>query len=161
MDKLWEVVKKVKKETSIQIDCASGVSNKVLYTESFIFPQIEAFEKQLDMNPSEITFENMTTEILENAGNMFVYLNYCPGNLKSWLVFYKDLFQNESPAQILLTLNRITQRAGSPQNKSFRNLGQTLLEKTASHLRSNWTTNAFLIKDKEIGKYVIQNFFTI
>ena len=122
MDKLWEVVKKVKKETSIQIDCASGVSNKVLYTESFIFPQIEAFENQLDMNPSEIIFENMTTEILENAGNMFVYLNYCPGNLKSWLVFYKDLFGNQPANVIVLTLNRMLKADNSSKNEEFKNI---------------------------------------
>ena len=49
----------------------------------------------------------MSADHLETAAKMFIYLNTCPGKLKSWFLFYKYLFETESLDKILLTLNRM------------------------------------------------------
>ena len=52
--------------------------------------------------------QNITEDILNTAGEMFIYLNHCRdgGNAK-WIQFYKDLFKIHEPDVILLTLNRL------------------------------------------------------
>ena len=156
VDEIWDAVKKIKQDTSIHTDCSQVSSTNVMYGPNFVLPQVKAVEQILNMVSSELILENITTEDLKNGAEMFVYLNYCPGNLKSWFVFYKDLFQNQSPAQIMLTLNRMMKVATTPRNKFFKNLAHKLLEKTTSYFRSHShrTRNASLITEKGIGKNI-------
>ena len=51
---------------------------------------------------------NVTEEIFNTAGEMFVYLYHCPrGGNKKWIQFYKDLLQSHELDVMLLTLNRL------------------------------------------------------
>ena len=156
VDEIWDAVKKIKQDTSIHTDCSAVVATNVMYAPNFLLPQVKAVEQILNMVSSELILENITSEDLKNGAEMFIYLNYCPGNLKSWFVFYKDLFQNQSPAQIMLTLNRMMKVATTPRNKFFKNLAHKLLEKTTSYFRSHShrTRNASLITEKGIGKNI-------
>ena len=159
VDEIWDAVKKIKQGTSIHTDCSEVVATNVMYGLNFILPQVKAVEQILNMVSSELILENITSEDLKNGAEMFIYLNYCPGNLKSWFVFYKDLFQNQSPSQIMLTLNRMMKVATTPRNKFFKNLAHMLLEKTTSYFQSHRTKNASLITEKGIGKYNIEQMF--
>ena len=59
---------------------------------------IDAIEQSQSISPST-DYENVTQETLETAGKMFTYLSFCPSNTHK---FYKDLFTEESPRNIIL-----------------------------------------------------------
>ena len=50
---------------------------------------------------------NISSEYLEAAGKMFLYVNLCPKFMFEWTQFYIDLLQNAPPDIIVLSLNRI------------------------------------------------------
>ena len=95
--------------TYIQYSCSIlPASEKVIET------YIETVEQKLAVESSELRIQNMTTENLETAAKMFVYLVTCPVTnswqewFKSWDLFYTDLFNEKThPYQIMLTLNRM------------------------------------------------------
>ena len=128
MDKFWKVVKQIKIDTSVDKACKDGALKDGLYTD--ILEQVQTVEKELRIESSEDRLENLTTTDLKNAAEMFIYLNICPKALKPWLVFYKDLFLNESPEQIVLTLNRMMKGTGT--DEYFKSLAQTLFKKISS-----------------------------
>ena len=73
-----------------------------------ISENIVAIENILGIEQSYEIFNNITQEILETAAEMYIYLNHCPnGGNPVWVNFYKDLFQQYEPKQILITLNRL------------------------------------------------------
>ena len=61
----------------------------------------------LQIESSEQINDTLTNEELKTAGEMFLYLTMCPYAIQPWIVFYEDLFQTQTPGQILLTLNRL------------------------------------------------------
>ena len=74
----------------------------------------------------------MTAEDLKTAAEMFIYLNMCPEAIKPWIVFYKEIFENESPDQMILTLNRMMKGTRTPQNEFFKQLAETLFKRVTS-----------------------------
>ena len=99
VDKIQNVVKKIKYEQSLKrCDYISP-----------ILSQVKAVEQELQIKSSEQINGTLTNEQLQIAGEMFLYLNTCPGSLKfrEWFLFYKYLFHTKSAYQIMLTLNRI------------------------------------------------------
>ena len=60
----------------------------------------------------------MTEETLETAGEMYIYLIYCPSDSRtvSWSQFYRDLLTDHQPTTILLTLARVLSKV----EKTFR-----------------------------------------
>ena len=64
-------------------------------------------QNQLKITSSELIFENMTFWDLQTAAEMFLFLNSCPKDFKSWFLFYEDLFQNDPLEVMVLKLNRI------------------------------------------------------
>ena len=116
VDKLWSVVKKLKRETPLDKTC--NLPNNDLYGYVDISSQVSVFGNQLGIKSSELRFENMTRKDLTTAAEMFIFLTMCPGvynkelpagGLKrrfiAWFTFYEDLLKNQSPDKILLTLN--------------------------------------------------------
>ena len=75
-----------------------------------------------------LRFDNITTEDLKTAAEMFIYLDYCP--FKSLYAFYRDLFENQPLDHIILTLNRLSKLESGKNN----NMNRKLLEKTANLL---------------------------
>ena len=67
---------------------------------------------------------NISKEYLNMAGEMFMYLNICP-HMKSWMVLYLDLLENNPIDVVIHTLNRIIKR------------GRDLGEKTSVAIAKN------------------------
>ena len=86
-------------------------------------------ENQLKMISNSMIFENMTKKTLEIAAKMYFYLNSCSDEIKSWLIFYNDLFKNHQADQIVLSLNRIL-RGGYTRNNKFQSIAEKLFNKT-------------------------------
>ena len=136
--------------------------------------QVAALEEQLKVNSSELRLENMTNKDLKAAAEMFIYLNSCPGVIpnankvfvdegvknddstekninelwfKSWYFFYKDLIENNSPSQIILTFNRLS-KINAPKNSQAKIRHQKLLEKSATLLNLQYKNSKHIAGDK-------------
>ena len=115
--------------------------NNNTFSDRSVLSQVATIEQQLEVQSSDIKFENITLENLKHAAEMFIYLkteNPCTDSLKEWLnvwgTIYTDIFENQSPQEILLSLNRMMKI-----NQTASNEGkvETVLERTASFLSLN------------------------
>ena len=136
-EEMWNVLKSIRSTTSYEKDCYHDGMNE----ENDKLQQVSIVEHVLKMQPNENIFEILTNNDLKTAAEMFMYLNTCPKLIKPWFVFYNDLFENRSPNQIILTLNRIMKVIPTPQNKYFIDIAKDLFVKS---------TTVFSFKYKEI-----------
>ena len=106
-DTIWSVLKKVKSDLRFE-KCPTGAPADVfdelqnprgLFKMGDMLQQMEKVECDLDITSTDETMENMTAENLKKAAEMFLYLNSCPDPLKSWFLFYINLFERKSPDQ--------------------------------------------------------------
>ena len=106
VDNIQSVVKTVKAiRTSLEQSCHNSIS----WTS--MLSQVKAMEQMLHVESSEYINETLTNVDLKTAAEMFLYLNSCPSSwFKYWLPFYADLFQTQSAANIVLTINRILKK---------------------------------------------------
>ena len=134
-DKLWNLVKKVKRETALDKNC--DVHSNYLYQDtSDMESQVTAVEHHLGLISSEIRLENLTRSDMKVAAEMFFYLTACPGKVntdipsssevwkvwfQAWYRLYDDLFKTQSPYQIVLTLNRLMKSDESTDENFIRN----------------------------------------
>ena len=112
-----------------------------LYSDSIKVSQVAAVENKLNMQSPNVRFQNLERRNLQVAAEMLLYLNACPSTgplkhwFKSWSTFYEDLFKNQSPEKIILTLNRMMKsQSDIPEIKNFRAKAQKLFKKTAAIL---------------------------
>ena len=82
------------------------------------------------MISNSMIFENMTKKTLEIAAKMYFYLNSCSDEIKSWLIFYSDLFKNHQTDHIVLSLNRILRSDYTSRNNKFKSIAEKLFDKT-------------------------------
>ena len=144
LDEIWKIAKKIKSEVSLDKLCPNKQS---FYNRQKPYPVLSAIEQHLGIEPSEIIYENMTTEILEIAAPMFIYLIGCPAQdaldtkqwYTSWNTFYSNLFSAKSPQQIILTLNRIT-KSKSSEDKDGKTRAAKLLKRTKSIISLKYET---------------------
>ena len=125
-----DAVNRVKRETSLDIDCASDG----LYYGSDVAKMVDAVEQKLDIKSPSQRFDNITDKNLKQAADIFMHLDTCPGELKSWFLFYKYLFQNPYPDQIILALNRMMKVSKRPQHQYFKSVAKTLFKKATQLL---------------------------
>ena len=130
VDNIQNVVKTVRAGTSLDLNCGG---NYILADDGPL-DQVKAVEQMLQIEPSEQINDTLTREELRTAGEMFLYLNMCPDEIKPWIVFYKDLFQTQSPDQIILTLNRLMKGPRTQTNEHFKELAEMLLKRIFSFL---------------------------
>ena len=104
---MWNVANKIKNQESFD---SAGCSGSGLYDDlSYL---VDKVEQQLELDSSDVIYQNISAEHLNAAKDIFVYLNACPTPYLYWFrpfkMFYKNLFKTKSPIEILLTLNRFT-----------------------------------------------------
>ena len=147
-DNLWDVVKTVKLETSLDKSCGKDSlysPPKGFSRKDNTLSQVLAVEEKLGIESSEQNFENMTRDDLEIAAQMYIYLVMCPATddssiqqwFNSWLTFYKSFFATESPDQIILTLNRMT-KVKPLSDKDGKVRAEKLFRKATSLLNLNY-----------------------
>ena len=79
---------------------------KTTSNESWLIENVRSYEMVEIL--SNLFEKNISDDILNTAGEMFIYLNHCPhGGNPLWIQFYKDLFLTYEPNVILMTLNRL------------------------------------------------------
>ena len=99
----------------------------------------KAVEQMLQIESSEQINKTLTNENLQSAGEMFLYLVMCPYTVKPWLLFYKELFQTQSPDQIILTLNRVMKGPRTHTNEFYKNLAELFFNRILKMLRGRKT----------------------
>ena len=114
--------------------------NKPTPRNNVMEKQLEFIETSLGLvNTSHYPLsENITTEDLETAGRMFVYLTNCPEKeYVAWLRLYQDLFENYDLRTILANLARVRAAAKRLGKLKELELATRLLEKISSlkHLK--------------------------
>ena len=104
-------------------------------------PLMERFDNALGKvgnSQKIINFVNMTDSDLKIITEKFIYLNTCPGIFKPWILFYMDLFQNQSPQKIILILNRILKRPHENYNFKWKKIAKQLFEKVTTIFPLNY-----------------------
>ena len=137
VDNIQNVVKTVRAGTSLDLNCGG---NYILADDGPL-DQVKAVEQMLQIESSEQINDTLTREQLRTAGEMFLYLVSCPDKTKPWIVFYKDLFQTQSPDQIILTLNRLMKGSRTQTNEHFEELAEMLLKRILSFLHRGKAEN--------------------
>ena len=96
--------------------------------------QVKAVEQILNIESTEQINDTLTNEELKMAAEIFLYLITCPTTIKPWILFHKDLFQTQSPYQIILSLNRVMKGPRTPTNEFFKSLAGTLFKRILNRL---------------------------
>ena len=128
---VWKVVKNLKSELSLDLECRLS-PDLLLYDDKM--SQVNLLEDQLGIESTEVRFENIGRENLKTAAEIYIYLNTCPDSLKPWFSFYKDLFHDQDPNLIILTLNRMMKSRITSENENFLNIAKTVFKEASTLL---------------------------
>ena len=111
-----------------------------LYPLTIIKSHNEAFEKLIPPQSVLDKSENITHSKLKSAAEKFLYLNSCSFAFKEWILFYKDLLENQTPHQIILTLNRLMKENNDniADDDSFRRIAEALFKRAEMVLSLNY-----------------------
>ena len=149
---IWRAVRIVRSETlTSKFRCSYNhlLNNQV--------SQVAAVEQLLGIESSDQPINNISNRTLKSSADAFIYLAVCPGKYNAWARFYKDIFETESPNNILLALNRIMKKTniemgilGTVARNSFRVVTEALKQNIPGEiLNVNFQdTNEFDLKGK-------------
>ena len=130
---LWNLIKRIKAQY-IDEKCQTSTFTS-LHENAVIESQVKSVGKELGINPNTPAKNNLTNIKLKLAAEMFLYLIACPQPIQPWLLFYSNLFQNQSPDEIMLNLNRALKiKENTQQNDGLRKVSKKVLEKLLSLL---------------------------
>lgn len=136
--KLWNIIKKIKIPFSTT-SCNQGmISDKDIESQVGILGQL--------YNCSEKSFVSMRDENLKTASEMFIYLVSCCELSRPWFLFYEDLFKNQPPNQIILTINRLLKKSKLSNEKSLENITSQLWQKIVKKISLKFEQIQGLIK---------------
>ena len=130
----WDSLKKVRYISYER--CEVTVTN--LYKEDMMKSQVEDLSKILNLNTSGDVDTDVTDSTLKTAADMFLYLNSCPDDLRSWFLFYEDLLSKKSLEVILLQLNRILKGGYSQNNKKLKTIAKKVFERVTTLFSSKY-----------------------
>ena len=148
VDSIQSVVKTVKSGAALDLNC----DGSMLSTDNIV-SQVKSVEQILQVESPEQINETLTFEELKTTAKMFLYLITCPTTIKPWIVFYKDLFQTQSPSQIILSLNRLMKGPRTPTNEFFKALAGTLFERISNRLPGREAVTASIADTKAPQKF--------
>ena len=130
------------------LNSQSNVNSLVRIIEGFpmAYHNNEFFKHMEELSKTSLT--NITEEIFNTAGEMFVFFNHCPrGGNKKWIQFYKDLSESHEPDVILMTLNRL-------MKTSQRDTAKKILDYLDTHWNLKFRNS--MLRSAEV-KYQFQN----
>ena len=121
----WDMVKKVRNTDYSQ---KSQTCGQLHLTNFFPHHQIKSnFDKLTTFTAANISYEtqNISRENIDVAGEMFVFLNYCPSPFVS---FYQDIFHKRSITEMLLALTQTKKRPIGPSSQEIADILYKKLE---------------------------------
>ena len=119
---LWNIVKKTRHfYLSQYIEPKCDNVNALLGVDE-ITDNIDSVEKELELNSSYIPSDSVSYETIQTAGEMFVFLNYCPPTL---VLEISHLFKTRTPNEMILALTSIKKHF----KQSVKDSGRKILSK--------------------------------
>ena len=147
---IWIILRNIKIEDSSERVC----NNQGVISESSSFSVLSAVrqvEDKLGLVSTDEVFENMTSdELLETAGEMYLYLISCYPLVDTLTAFFKNFFRIQPPDVILMTLNRIIKSQGNSEIKYISILSSTA-EKLFSKISTQFSLQYQHIKNMTLG----------
>ena len=124
---IWKILRKIRSDATLDKEC--DLNHKTKYDAYAMQSMVDQFELQLKVNETNgRRVENISKTLLEQAGEMYLYISFCPDPLMPWLLFYKDLFEKQPANIILLTLNRILKGGNNnSRHEAFKIIAEKLL----------------------------------
>ena len=128
---MWEHVTKIKSNISLDLACRQDG----LYSDGGEPHQdisdvaVKKLQEKLNINSSEVRFQNMTLGEIKSVAEMFLYLNLCPGPLQAEFKFIDDLFKKKTPYTIILTLNRLNKGINNQQTVFFKIIAEKIMNR--------------------------------
>ena len=122
----------MEEEVVVSVDCLDNM----LMVPEIAQQKLEAIESRLGIKASQRVEPSMEEKDLREAGEMYIYLIYCPTDdtrLSHWLTFYKDLFHNSSLATIALTVSRLVTTVPEEREKELQ-LARLMFDKVSTVL---------------------------
>ena len=102
-ENIWKIVKKIRKSFFSKHSNPTCPSYIVL-ADNYIKGNIDHLAEELQLSPSSIPQDNISYELLQTAGEIFTYLNYCPPNI---LPLLTHILKTGTPKDIILALTSI------------------------------------------------------
>ena len=101
-ENIWRITKLVRNsflDEDHKRDCIKNI-----ITSNYIKENIDNFAEELKLKPSPIPNDNVSSEALEIAADIFTYLNFCPPKL---IFLIKHILEAEKPKDIILAFTSI------------------------------------------------------
>ena len=124
----WEMVKDVRKEEYYN---KSELCDQIdLFNSKFSFPKDQIasnFDSIESLADAKVSYEikNISRETLDLAGEMFVFLNFCPSPLVS---YYHHIILQKSSTEMLIALTQQKNTAFSPTSQDIADILYKKLE---------------------------------
>ena len=115
IEKVWKIVKKTRISILSQHTDPDCNSDQTLLSESISHEIINILAAELDLKPTSTKKENVSVKILQNAGEIFTYLNFCPNKIQ---YFPKHLFKTGTPREMILSLTSIMKTSKNTAKKA-------------------------------------------
>ena len=128
MKKVWKTVKNIRRKfVSENIDpkCLDHGDPTFLFS-NYMKDNNDILAKKLKLNTTTTPNDNVTYETLKTAGEMFIYLNYCPDRL--WPLM-EHILNNEKPKDIILALISIKKYPKVSTKESSEKIMRKVLER--------------------------------
>ena len=140
-DTIWTSLRKLK----LKNEKCSGKKN----TDE-ILSHVKAVEQALQTESTDQRYENITSEQLQCAAKMFIFLNTCPDSwFNRWNIWYMYFFTTQPADQIILTLNRMMKTKTS-QDKGDSYRAEKLLKRAARLLSLSFQEIQSLKPENEV-----------
>ena len=153
---LWKEVKSRNKWRNInQYECDP---TQVFTTPDVVRNEVDAILDNLSLQPNDTENPDVSSESLEGAGKMFIYMYFCPNlpptGLENRLkVVLEYILMTLSPKDIILNLKRIGDQHQSQVAKNLFQKVQDLLNLQGQEIWENLTENGGLQTDfQTIGR---------
>ena len=114
---IWNIVRKTRNRKLYEQVYAC--QNPILLSYDHIKTNIDRIEEELNLNTTISAFppENLTSEALKTAAELFTFLNHCPSSILISLIAH--LFKNDSPTDILQALTSVVKSSSQPADKQL------------------------------------------
>ena len=110
VENVWDIAIEKRKSLLFNhsyIECESNVwgSNPSLVPDDKIIENIEYIVNVLRLNVTRDTIKDVSNKTLNDAADVFTYLNYCPP--KHLISFYKELIKTGSSRNLILAMTSV------------------------------------------------------
>ena len=130
-ENILKIVKKIRKSILSEENDPECEYPNTLLSNSYVKKNINSVKEKLNLTTTfNMTNKNVTKKTLEQAAQMFTYLNYCPPHL---YYFLRKIEFSETPKNILLAIISIIKTRNNAEKRSSTKIFTKIMEKLKLH----------------------------